>query len=173
MTADQTLTTERLRLRAPVAADAPRMAELANDYDVARMLVPMPYPYTATDAEDFIEHQSDFHGEGRAFAIEHPDEGLIGVVGISAGGAPFPETGYWLGRAYWGHGYATEALEAALGWTRARLGARAITSSHFVDNPASGWVLTKAGFLYTGEVRPLRSTGRGETVLARKMIWLA
>lgn len=173
MPTDQTLTTARLRLRTPEPADAPRMAELANDYDVARMLVPMPYPYTPEDAEAFIEHQSDFHGEGRAFAIEHPDQGLMGVVGVSVGEAAFPETGYWLGRPYWGQGYATEALTAAMGWARSALGARAMVSSHFVDNPASGWVLTKAGFLYTGEVRPLRSTGRGETVLARKMIWLA
>lgn len=173
MQPEQTLTTERLRLRAPEPADAPRMAELANDYDVARMLVPMPYPYTVADAADFIEHQADFHGDGRAFAIEHPDEGLIGVVGVSTGKDAFPMTGYWLGRPYWGRGYATEALEAAMGWTRSRLGARAIMSSHFVDNPASGWVLTKAGFLYTGEVRPLHSAGRGEPVMARKMIWLA
>jgi RimJ/RimL family protein N-acetyltransferase len=27
-----------------------------------------------------------------------------------------PELGYWLGRPFWNRGYATEAVNAVLGW---------------------------------------------------------
>jgi RimJ/RimL family protein N-acetyltransferase len=46
-------------------------------------------------------------------------------------------------------------------------------SGHFVDNPASGRVLEKAGFLYTGVVEPQFSLGRDCNVETRLMIWLA
>ena len=174
MQTDQALNTERLRLRAPRPDDAPRIADLANDFEVARMVTRIAHPYALSDAEAFIAHQARYHGAGRAFAIEHPDEGLIGVVGLTVGaGKRFPVAGYWLGKPYWGRGYATEALAGALGWARRGLGARAVTADHFIDNPASAWVLTKAGFLHTGEVVRQRSSGRGEEVLSRKMIWLA
>ena len=43
---------------------------------------------------------------------------------------------------------------------------------HFEDNPASGRVLEKAGFLYTGEVRAEFSRARGGEARTRRMIWL-
>ena len=41
------------------------------------------------------------------------------------------------------------------------------------DNPASGAVLIKAGFLYTGDVMPRFSAARGEEAPTRMMVWLA
>ena len=46
-------------------------------------------------------------------------------------------------------------------------------AGHFSDNPASGQVLCKLGFLYTGEVKLMASTARGAEVPARMMVWLA
>ena len=83
------------------------------------------------------------------------------------------EIGYWLGRAYWGCGFATEATKAALAWASREWRRRHIMARHFSDNPASGEVLCKAGFLYTGEVRLSRSQARGEAVPSRMMVWLA
>ncbi len=48
-----------------------------------------------------------------------------------------------------------------------------LTAGHFDDNPASGAVLAKAGFLYTGVRAPLFSRARGEKALARRMVRLA
>ena len=84
-----------------------------------------------------------------------------------------PEMGYWLGRPYWGQGYATEVAERALVWANRDWGRRYVMAGHFADNPASGQVLSKAGFLYTGEVRQLPSVARGGEVPARMMVWLA
>jgi hypothetical protein len=41
----EAIATSRLVLRAPRADDAARLAELANDYDIARMTIGMPHPY--------------------------------------------------------------------------------------------------------------------------------
>ena len=84
-----------------------------------------------------------------------------------------PETGYWIGRPFWGRGFATEALEGALVWAGKRWKRRALMAGHFADNPVSGRVLEKAGFLYTGETRPRFSLSRGEAVDTRMMVWLA
>ena len=81
--------------------------------------------------------------------------------------------GYWIGRPYWGQGYATEAATAALAWAGAGWGKRLVVSGHFADNPASGRVLEKAGFLYTGVVEPRHSKARGEAAATRMMVWLA
>ena len=49
------LQTERLELRAVRAEDADDIIRLANDFEVARRLTRMPYPYGKGDAQYFIE----------------------------------------------------------------------------------------------------------------------
>ncbi len=56
------------------------------------------------------------------------------------------ELGYWLGRPFWGHGYATEAARKLAGFAFSRLKATQLTAGYFHDNPASGRVLEKVGF---------------------------
>src|SRR5690606_6266556 len=76
--------------------------------------------------------------------------------------------GYWIARAHWGHGYASEAGRAVIDVARA-LGHKRLTAGHYVDNPASARVLRKIGFRETGEVRPTFCRARGgELVLARR-----
>ena len=49
-----------------------------------------------------------------------------------------------------------------------------VVAGHFADNPASGQVLCKAGFLYTGDVELRPSRGpRRDDVPTRMMVWLA
>jgi RimJ/RimL family protein N-acetyltransferase len=67
----------------------------------------------------------------------------------------------------------TEAVQEALVWASGPWGKRFIMSGHFADNPASGQVLVKTGFLYTGDVLPRYSMARGETAPTRMMVWLA
>ncbi|MDR3508113.1 MAG: GNAT family N-acetyltransferase [Caulobacteraceae bacterium] len=166
--------TRRLALRAPCMSDATRLALLANDFDIARMTTRMPYPYRQEDAEAFLGRMETLdHAREAAFVIEHEDEGAIGVIALHPSDSFAPEIGYWLGRAYWGRGFATEAAAAVLAWTKSRWGRRALVSGHFADNPASGRVLEKAGFLYTGEVLPRHSEARGEPARTRMMVWLA
>jgi RimJ/RimL family protein N-acetyltransferase len=68
--------------------------------------------------------------------------------------------GYWIARAHWGQGYATEAGRAMLALARG-LGHKRLVGRHFLDNPASGLVLRRLGFRPTDERRLIFSAGRG------------
>ena len=165
--------TRRLLLRAPAPQDAPRIAALANDLDIARMTKRMPHPFRMADADAFVlQVAAQDPARANTFVIEHEDLGPVGVIGLFEGEDRVPETGYWIGRPYWGRGFATEALEGALVWASRKWKRRAMVAGHFADNPASGRVLEKAGFLYTGETRTPYSHARKAPVDTRRMIWL-
>ncbi|HTI66958.1 MAG TPA: GNAT family N-acetyltransferase [Caulobacteraceae bacterium] len=164
--------TPRLTLRRPVRADADRIVGLVDDYDIARMTTRIPHPYGGDGPEGFWAAAQSNPGLG-LLVIDLVGEGPVGSIGLSDKGGLLPEVGYWLGRPYWGEGLATEAVGALLRWAHAACGQRGLFAGHFADNPASGRVLEKAGFLYTGEVQPRFSLARGETAPTRMMVWLA
>ena len=168
------IVTPRLRLRPPKATEAARIARLADDPKVGPMTARIPHPYSLADAEAFLAHvRVADPAHERVFAIERPGHGLIGMTGFHRGDFGRSELGYWLGRDFWGAGYATEAVKALLAWARVAWGRRMVVAGHFADNPASGAVLDKAGFLYTGEVQRRWSTARAACVPTRMMVWLA
>ncbi|MDB5448549.1 MAG: acetyltransferase, family [Phenylobacterium sp.] len=169
-----TLATERLLLRGPVISDADRLADLANDPGVAAMTCNMPHPYGLAQAEAFIQRSAtrDWDREP-SFVIEHRNFGLVGGLGFKTAASGRPEIGYWLGRPFWNRGYATEAARAALDWARRDWRKKLVVAGHFADNPASGQVLCKAGFLYTGDVEQRWSQARGGPAKTRMMVWLA
>jgi RimJ/RimL family protein N-acetyltransferase len=167
--------TERLILRPLRFSDARRVTEQIADVDILRLLARAPWPYRLEDAEQWLDTLPRLDPDrNQPLAIEHRDHGLIGGTGFhTEEGERLPELGYWLARAHWGQGLATEAAVAALSWARDHWGKRGVVSAHFVDNPASARVLVKAGFLYTGVVAPRMSRARGEAVATRMMVWLA
>ena len=168
------LSTARLSLRPPHAADAPALARLVDDIDIARMTTAIPHPYPHDAAEGFIDRMARADpGRERLFAVEAAGEGFVGLLGFHPNEQGAPELGYWLGRPFWGRGYMTEAVRAALAWAGGDWGKRFVMAGHFADNDASGRVLIKAGFLYTGDVVPRFSLGRGDDAPTRMMVWLA
>ena len=160
--------TPSLRLRPPRLNDAGRLAKLLNDFEVAKMTTSIPHPYGIEDAEQFVREATP-----ETFVVEHIDHGPIGTVGFSEGEGRRAELGYWIGKPYWGGGFATEAARGAMGWAKSVWNRRHVAARHFVDNPASGEVLCKSGFLYTGLVTPSISKARNEIVPSRWMVWLA
>jgi RimJ/RimL family protein N-acetyltransferase len=140
-----TLETERLTLRPLRRTDAPEFTRLAGDWGVASMTSDIPYPFTETQARGWL---TPVRAEVR-FGIEREGR-LIGGVGFYRRASGAAELGFWLGRPWWGRGYATEAAQAVVrhGFRSHRL--PGFTSAHFVDNPASGRVLAKLGFESAG-----------------------
>ena len=158
--------TKRLKLRGVRMNDAQRIATFCGDPAVGRNLAMTPIPYLDIAAEGWILIAQARQGRHFVFAVELPGEGLIGMLGAHPQADGCFEVGYWFGRPFWGQGFGTEAVQAftAQARTLGPLGA-----GHFVDNPASGRVLEKAGFAYTGEVTPMFSLGRGERVACKRM----
>lgn len=162
-----------LTLRAPKGADAVRIAEMCGDIAIPRMTTRMPWPYQLEHAFAFVDAvQRQNHDRENTFLIEHARDGVVGCVGVFMNGR-LPEIGYWVGRSYWGRGIATEACRQALAWTRDEWRKKVVLAGHFADNPASAAVLTKNGFLYTGDVEIRHSIARGEDTPTRMMVWLA
>lgn len=156
---------ERLFLRPGWPEEWEDLLALIDDEDVVRNLARAPWPYTAEDAKAFALSQSRAREHDRVlpnFFVTLPGRQgarLIGSVGLSLDGDDV-QLGYWIGRPFWGQGYATEAARALLSLART-LGHKRLVASHFVDNPASGRVLQKLGFCPTGVVRNRFSLGRG------------
>ena len=58
------------------------------------------------------------------------------------------EVGYCIGKAWWNKGFTTEALQAVVDFWFRQVGGAFLTCCHAVQNPASGRVMEKAGFVY-------------------------
>lgn len=159
----------RLKLRRLCVADGARIAQFTNDPGVARMTarIPLPHPVVAAEGFVLIMRARERLGEDHVFAIDLKGEGLIGLVGAHKKPNGAFEVGYWIGRPFWGRGYASEALAAFLSEAD-ELGA--LEAGHFVDNPASGRVLEKAGFAYTGEKVLQFSMARGHSAQSHRLV---
>jgi [ribosomal protein S5]-alanine N-acetyltransferase len=144
-----TIRTARLLLRSPQLSDASEISLLAGDYDVASMTGTIPHPYSEKMAADWIRNV--LRGEeGVVFAIVWSGK-LIGCTGYRAFSEDHAELGYWIGKPYWGMGYATEAVHALVQYAFAIDGFAYLTVGHFSDNPASARVIAKTGFERQGE----------------------
>jgi [ribosomal protein S5]-alanine N-acetyltransferase len=145
-----TLESARLLLRPLVLADARHFSALFDgDWDAVRQTGRMPYPPTAPALRRWIA--GHLGARNRAFLlIRKQDQAVLGSAGFG-GPARIAELGYALGRAYWGRGYATEAVGAMLDHARTQ-GLRRLDAYTFVDNPGSARVLEKAGFADLGVI---------------------
>ncbi|CAH0049744.1 unnamed protein product [Clonostachys solani] len=169
------LETERLLIRRYMLSDAPALAEIANDPQVAAVMSDrFPSPYTVEDAETFIKDLNPQHDPSSppeypttsgVFLKVAPAEGhhhtpagdglvLIGSLGVRPRADVFYrswEIGYFLGRLFWGKGYGTEAVSA---WARWMLETwpelLRIEAGRYSTNLRSGRVLEKSGFVFEG-----------------------
>ena len=140
------LVTRRLTMRPPVLPDAEDIALHLSNPTVARMLGPVPHPYWSRDAEEWI---ASLANEPRGLVYTIHRERLIGVVSLDGGG-PEPRLGYWLAAPWHGRGFMSEAARALLRHAFATRRIDAVSSSVFIDNPASLRVQEKLGFVVTG-----------------------
>ncbi len=156
--------THRLGLRRLVPADAGPFTEAVNDPRIYRMLASVPPGQTKAQTLAWIATHTRQKEEntGHYFAIAPKAGKPSGIISATRDMPDRPfDIGYWLVPEAWGHGYCTEAGLAVIGWLENTCGAAALVSGYFADNPSSGKVLRKLGFLPCGR-SAMFSKGRGE-----------
>ena len=170
-----TLGTPRLVLRPFAIADGPRVRELAGDWAIADTTAVVPHPYPEGGGEAWIAtHPGAWAaGHNATFAVvRRGDDLLIGAMGLVI--QRFRESGelgYWIGKPYWGRGYATEAAAAVLDLAFGPLGLHRVEATHFTRNPASGRVMEKLGMRPEGVFRQaFVKSGRYEDVAQRAIL---
>lgn len=148
------LTTPRLRLRWVTEEDAAAQYAIFSDPEVARYWSGEPWTSieqsTRSLARDLAAYRD---GTGLRFAVELTGQpGMIGVVSLHHFFEQNRrcETGYALARAHWGHGYAAEALQAALDHGFRELDLNRIEADTDPRNVGSIRTLERLGFRKEG-----------------------
>ena len=148
------LETQRLWLRWPRAADAPAVAKLAGDAEVAEMTAQIPHPYPPGAAAEFIlsARAANLSGEALVLVLtlrNRPSD-AIGCISLTQTGRDRATLGYWLGRQHWGQGLMTEAAEAALDMAFQVTDLHMVTAVARPGNGRSIGVLEGCGFERVG-----------------------
>jgi [ribosomal protein S5]-alanine N-acetyltransferase len=161
------LETARLLLRPPERRDIPMLVPLIGEWEVAKNLSRVPHPYAEADAYHFFDQAQAKRANGTDFnfaILRKADVAYAGGCGVHLRENGKWEFGYWIGKPFWGNGYATAAARRLVQFAFERLKIEVLTAGWFFDNPASGRVLEKLGCLPAGtEERECRS--RGHTVV--------
>jgi ribosomal-protein-alanine N-acetyltransferase len=148
--ADTEIHTERLRLRRWRASDLDPFAALNTDPEVMEFL---PAPLTRAESDALVERiEVTFDARGFGlWAVESlATRTFAGFVGLwptnfDAHFAPAVEVGWRLARHAWGHGYASEAAQAATADGFERVGLTEIVSFTAVVNRRSWRVMERLG----------------------------
>ncbi|OQY26882.1 MAG: GNAT family N-acetyltransferase [Candidatus Cloacimonetes bacterium 4572_55] len=149
--------TERLLLRPFTLDDAPRVRQLAGEWEIADTTTNIPNPYEKGMGEEWIlTHQPDFkQNKAVTFAVVlRMNDQLVGAISLLLKNPhDAAEMGYWIGKPYWRRGYCSEAAMAMLEYGFGTIGLNRIYAEYFKRNPASGKVMEKIGMSYEGRLR--------------------
>ena len=110
----------------------------------------MPWPYPPDGARSYIEESLVERQRGTRFVFAIVAEGeLVGLCGlqISDTDASRAELGYWIGRPYWGRGYASSAAAQVVRRAFEALPLSTLTAQCLERNLVSRRVLTRLGFV--------------------------
>jgi RimJ/RimL family protein N-acetyltransferase len=152
-------------LRPPEYRDVAAITTWIGDFEVAKNLASVPHPYREDDARAHVALAIEARAKGEGFGfviLRRQDELFLGQCGLRLKEGAW-RLGYWLGKPFWGQGYASEAAGRVLRYAFEVLKADRVGAGWFHDNPASGRVLEKLGFCYVGAASQT-SLARGHEV---------
>lgn len=152
------LETNRLILRRTCMEDAPFITALLQDREIAANVLSIPYPYSASDALAFLEKiqvQPEEENPNYNFAlIQREGNILMGICGIHKNDRHnHAWIGYWLGKAYWGQNYTSEAVSRLIRFGFEGLDVNRIYAECLISNIGSVRVMEKNGMLREGTLR--------------------
>lgn len=162
----QRLKTERLVLRSANMFDVePMYRNWASDVEVVKYLTwpayenvegvkgRIEYLLTNYQRPDFYEWFIEYNEIGEVI-------GSVGFIEFDPIEEAF-EVGYVIGRKWWNHGIATEALSAVLDFAFDKIGAKKMTARCDVENTRSARVLQKCGMRFERTVPQGGKNNRG------------
>ena len=147
------LHTKELILRKVRREDAPLYyARIGSREAVTRYMLFSPHRDMSESVES-MENVLRRYETGRcyrwAIALKE-DDSIIGIIELLR----FDEAdescsfAYMIGDEFWGRGFGTQALKAALDFAFSEMELSAVEADHMAANPASGAVMRKAGMAY-------------------------
>ena len=147
--------TERIILRPWLDSDAETLFKYASDPDVGPRAGWPPHK----SVEESLEIIRKVFLNDHMWAVELKETseaiGCVGYLPASSSNLPIAEdeceVGYWIARPYWGKGICSEALRMVIDYCFGEKGFSTLWGTHFPDNPASGRVMEKCGFVDTGK----------------------
>lgn len=158
--------TERLVLRPLTPEDAPMMyANWASDPAVTRFLRWEPHRDEAATRE-LLSAWAELYQNPDYYQwamVEKATGQVFGSISIFTTSSVEPdqdpwtgfdhtggvwEVGYCIGKNWWNKGFTTEALKAVVDYWFRNTDGSWLACSHAAENPASGRVMEKAGFVY-------------------------
>lgn len=138
--------------------DATNLAKALNNKKIQSNLRDgLSYPYTESDAADFIHSMLEADPDKTfAFAIVNDQDGAIGSIGafrcenihcLTA------EIGYYIAEDYWGQGIGTKAIKQLVDYLFNDTDIIRLFAEPFSTNHASCRLLEKNGFQLEGTLR--------------------
>jgi len=148
------LKTERLRLRPFTLDDEAAVFALVSDPEIARF-VRFEAHRSSDETRAFLELVQQYYERGNPFAwaiVLRENGRLIGSCGFvsQAPERRSAEIGYWLGKPYWGQGYAVEAARALVRFGFEQIGLDRVEAKCFLENRAGQRVIEKLGMRFEG-----------------------
>jgi ribosomal-protein-alanine N-acetyltransferase len=141
------------------SSDKDAFIEHLNDRDIYDRTLRIPFPYTDTDADEWlalVAKTTEQQGRPVQWAIRTADDALIGGCGFDGfqvGTSHRGEVGYWLAKPFWGQGIMTAVVQRVCQHAFDEFDLAKITAHVFQHNPASARVLEKCGFQQEGFLR--------------------
>lgn len=151
-----TLATPRLILRALRRDDLDDLYAYASDAEIDRFTPWTHFQSMAEASADLDDFLAEYENAGMgawSWGVEHrADARLIGIATFSPPHRHHrrAELGYTISRAYWGHGYATEAAQALVTFALEQMQLVRVEAVCLPDHQASARVLQKIGMQYEG-----------------------
>jgi len=141
------------------SSDKPALVEQLNDKEIYDRTLRIPYPYTDTNAEEWlavVAKTTQQQGRPVHWAIRNAEDHLIGACGFNdfqMGKSHRAEIGYLLAKPYWNQGIMTAVVQMACQYAFEEFGLVKITAQVRSENMASARVLEKCGFEQEGYFR--------------------
>lgn len=159
--------TERLLLRDWRMEDLRDFHEYCKNPDVGPWAGWKPHE-TLEESREILSRWLEVQEGDLQLAIQEKASGkVIGSLGVDDDGhrGKVPgckSIGYILGKDWWGRGYMTEAMHAAMDYAFRTMKLRVLTITHYPANARSKRVIEKSGFVYEGTLRDAVTIYNGE-----------